>query len=255
MASPTTASAAAAVMMKRTTAWPSGLPRDLARARKARLPALSMISTAMNWRQEVLLDEEGQDAQGEEQSGQGEERARRDHASLLLPGQGQRPHERGQDEQGRDLERIEIIGEEEHTEPPDIVTGRTARPAAAPDEPGEGQGDLAEEDQGQDEREREPKTGLIRRRRPAQVEHHQGEEKEDHDGPGIDQDLDGRRERRVEKAEQAAQAGEGEDEEERVVGRIAGEDHGRDRTDAQNGQDDEDDPSHGNCPIFSFPGR
>ena len=40
----------------------------------------------------------------------------------------------------------------------------------------------------------------------AQVEHHQGEEKEDHDGPGIDEHLDGRREWRVEQAEQAAQA-------------------------------------------------
>ena len=81
------------------------------------------------------------------------------------------------------------------------------------------------------------RSRLLRRRRLAEVEHHDGEEEKDHDGPGVDQDLDGRREGRVEKAEDAAQAGEGQDEEERVVGLVPGDDHGRDRADAQDGQD------------------
>ena len=82
------------------------------------------------------------------------------------------------------------------------------------------------------------------------VDGHQDEDEKDHDGPGVDQDLDDRGEGRAEQAEEAAQRGEGQDQEKRAVGLVAGQNHAYDGPDADRGQQVKKNFCHSPAPNY-----
>ncbi len=167
--------------------------------------------------QEVPLDEKGQDAEHEKEDGQGEEKRTRGSRGLPFPGQGQGPDERGDEKQGRELERIEIIGEQEMPETGGVRPLRPERPRPRRKK-------ALRATMRSSAKRTAPRTAasperpfFSRAAGPLEVDGHDGEEEEDHDRAGVDDDLDDGDEGSVEEAEDPAERGEGEDQEKGVM--------------------------------------
>jgi len=77
------------------------------------------------------------------------------------------------------------------------------------------------QDAGQPERPFLPLGGEA----PLQVNHHDHEDEQNHDGTGIDDDLNGGDERRVQQTEEPAQTGKGKNEKEGAMSLVLGKDH------------------------------
>jgi hypothetical protein len=84
------------------------------------------------------------------------------------------------------------------------------------------------------------------------MDHHDQEDEQNHDGPGIDDDLDDGHERRAEEAEKAAERGERQDEPERGIGGIFRQDHGKDGTEATGREDEKDHGQHFRLTHYIF---
>jgi len=78
-----------------------------------------------------------------------------------------------------------------------------------------------------------------------EIDRHDGEEEKDHDGAGVDDDLDDGDKRCIEEAEDPAERGEREDQEKGVIGLVPGNDHGHNGADAEEGEENENNPGHG----------
>ena len=98
-----------------------------------------------------------------------------------------------------------------------------------------GEDKLQEKDQGQNDGESDGPFFLLPRNAFAEVDHHDDEDEQDHDRPGIDDDLDDGHERGAKQAEQAAQADEGENQIKGAISLVLGEDHPQDGADTNGG--------------------
>src|SRR5512146_3321756 len=241
IASPTAASAAATVITMKANTEPVGSPKYDPTAMKATLTALSMISTLMMMMSAFLrattpttpipnrMPESSRYADGS---------IIRFSPSDLLLRQRDGPDHRPQQQHRGDLEREQVSGEQRPSHRLDRtrVRRRPPRHRVPPRQ------DRALEDQ--QPRRRDPEE--LQRRQPLHgkpvlrhVDEHDDEDEQDHDRPGVDDDLDRRQEMGLPQDEERRHGEQRQDQAERRGHRVPPRHHQDRAGDRDRAEDDE----------------
>src|SRR3990172_12897243 len=196
IASPTAASAAATVITMKANTDPVGSPRCDPTAMKATLTPLSMISTLIRMMRTFLRAT----TPTTPMPNRIPESSRYADGSIILPSpsdllfrQRDGPDHRRQQEHRGDLEGKQVIGEQRF---PNGLDGPRVGPGSGRQDEPPGQDRPFEDEQPRSDDPQEPhhRRPLHRELVLLHVYHHDDEDEQDHDGPGVDDDLDRRQE-------------------------------------------------------------